>query len=35
MKEGEKVRRIRKYQDKILAIDPTYNFTDTQTIAGN
>ena len=35
MKEGEKVRRIRKYQDKILAIDPTYNFTETQTIAGN
>ncbi len=26
MKEGEKVRRIRKYQDKILAIDPNYKF---------
>jgi len=26
MKESEKVRRIRKYQDKILAIDPNYKF---------
>ena len=34
MGEEEKARRIRKYQDKILAIDPTYDFTETQTIAG-
>ena len=34
MEEEEKAKRVKKYQDKILAIDPTYDFTETQTIAG-